>query len=377
MSISNLNRIVRVDISLNMPPVDVSSFDHLLIIGPPPVNPTGNIRPVEIYSDLLEVTSAGYVSTGANADPVGAAARIAFSQMPRPDHIFVTNYTPKKNKPPKDDDKDKNNDYITDPSLETVLNTTLKTNGWYVLCPAGIGTEYYHQIAQWTESQRKMFAYSFLSEADPVPDIFMRSHGWCGLVDEVDLSLTPQDNHYAHIAATARTLVYPAGSETWNLKNISSITPGALSTTLFRMFEEGNSNWIERIAGTVRTRNGKVRGGEWIDTIRFRDWLQNDLQLRILEVLTSKSKIAYTDAEIDIIHNALIAGLKNAQRRGGIAPNEYDESGNPVPGFTTSVPNASSLTARQRHSRRLEDVTFQARLAGAIHFVHVRGNLSP
>jgi hypothetical protein len=187
----------------------------------------------------------------------------------------------------------------------------------------------------------------------------------------------PADNHYVHVAATAKCLAYTAGSETWNLQQVAGITPAELSSTLVSELQRESSNLVMSFARRIRTFHGATRGGEWIDTIRFRDWLQNDLQLRILEVLTSVPKIAYTDGDINIIHNGLIAGLKNAQSRGGIAPTEYDPDGNPIPGFTTSVPRANELTAIQRHSRRLEDVEFWARLAGAVHFVGIHGNLRP
>ena len=365
---SNINRVVQVDISLTMPPADAASFDHLLILGPPPAEPLGPIPKVAVYSDLLEVSGAGYVTTGEKADPVGAAARIAFSQTPRPSRIFVANY-----KPPA-----KYNPSSPEPGLEDALNNALQTEGWYMLCPAGLGKGYYHQIAKWTEAQTKMFGYTFMGKTDPVPGIYMRSHGWCGLVHDDDTPLSaPADNRYAHIAAAAKSLAYPAGSESWNLQLISGITPAELSSTLMTSLQEGSSNLITRFARRIRTLNGATRGGEWIDTIRFRDWLQNDLQLRILEVLTSAPKLSYTDNEIALIHSALKAGLKNAQDRGGVAPSEYDGQGNYIPGFTTRVPSAASLTAAQRHSRRLEDVTFSARLAGAIHFVHIRGALRP
>ena len=55
--------------------------------------------------------------------------------------------------------------------------------------------------------------------------------------------------------------------------------------------------------------------------------------------------------------------------------NEYDEDGNATPGYTTTVPRARDLTQAERASRQLKGCKFTARLAGAIHYVEVRGTL--
>ena len=87
---NNLDRIVTVNIGIAAPAVDSASFDNLLIFGPAPQVPSVNPLPiVGIYSDLAEVMGAGYVVSGATADPVGEAARIAFSQSPRPTQIYI------------------------------------------------------------------------------------------------------------------------------------------------------------------------------------------------------------------------------------------------------------------------------------------------
>ncbi|MCL1987419.1 MAG: DUF3383 domain-containing protein [Firmicutes bacterium] len=578
---NNLDRIAKVDITLTMPPVDESSFDHILLLGPPPQNPLNvgadiirpnNSNSITSYASLEEVASAGYKTTGENADPIGAAARIAFSQIPRPNRIFVANFEPINmthpiapilpiypdelphenaehptlqlpedfpvfgennensennvnppmlelpedtelpdlsaeaevdkivEEPPKIDFNLKQTGttqvgnitlrdfilefdhqpqpgnrllyrgfvdfghdmtitpgttklwhnyqisaafpyggfyydafsgvayreqfsvpkillvevdsedfiiaysiidlptaknlaktaktemgklaevikYYTTDQLETTLNAALTETGWYALCAAGINPKYFPQIAQWTESQNKIFGYTFFTETDPVSDIYMRSYGFCGKIYDNDTAETaPADNHFAHVAVTAKALSHHAGTETWAHKQVAGIEPEKLSSNLFRQLQEGNSNTIPRIARIIRSFHGKTRGGEWIDTIRFRDWLQNDLQLRIIEAMTADPKVHYTDQGIAKIHNALIAGLKNAQRIGGIAPDEWDSEGNPHKGFTTSVPRARDLTSRERHSRELKDVRFSARLAGAIHFVQISGNLYP
>jgi len=498
---NNLDRIVNVQIDIAAPAVDAASFDNLLIFGPAPQIPPPRPLPVVgVYSDLAEVTGAGYTTTGDAADPIGIAARIAFSQIPRPPQIFIAamqaappsvkeaeikiitedNYlTDAVNADPEaplptdlpwlqvtysrkalsemtvEIEKDdalvyggeqpitKNKEaYLqvalgdaADPQQGDQMNlpstnwagtytvtltatqglrvTTLVSNvdfdgtttftpghitqtivpemmspvetlelanetaGWYVACSTGIPELEYENCAKWTEAHTKMFAYTFLSEDDPVPAIYFRSHGWCGLeTDDQEPEDVPISNHYGAVAATARGLSFSAGSETWAFKRVAAILPSRLSTTLESILQEGFSNWIKRVAGRIITMNGKTRGGEWIDVIRGRDWLQNDMQLRIFNLMLMRPKIPYTNPGIALVENQMRLSLSAAQDRGIVAPAEYDEDGNLIPGFIVSVPNAATITPTQRGSRVLVDCKFSARIAGAIHAVTVNGVLT-
>ena len=124
------------------------------------------------------------------------------------------------------------------------------------------------------------------------------------------------------------------------------------------------------------TQNGKVAAGEWIDVIRFRDWLEEEIKVNVFNLLINRDKVPYTDAGIAAIEARIRQALELGQTRGGIAPTEYDEDGNENPGYVLTVPLASSISANQKASRVLTDVRFTARLAGAIHVVEITGSLT-
>ena len=497
---NNLDRIVTVNIDIAAPAVDGANFDNLLIFGPAPkIPPLRPLPAVGVYSDLVEIQAAGYTAAGEDADPVGVAARIAFSQSPRPSQIFIaaqgkakpsvenmdvkiitaSNYLSDavntdpdaplptdlpwmqvtyKRRPvstmeviiEKDDavvfgknlPVTKNSNAFLQVALgssavpggdemrleaasfvgsyqvtltgtagvrittttgtvvfdgadmftpgvimQTVvpemmspvetLAAAIDTPGWYVACAAGIDETVYQHCAELIEAHTKLFAYTFLSDTDPVSSIFFRSHGWCGLVtDDQHPEDVPQSNHYCHVAATARGLSFPAGSETWAFQRVAAVEPSELSTTIQNELERAHSNWIDRRAGRIVTRNGITRSGEWLDVVRGRDWLQNDMQLRIFSLLLMRPKIPFTNSGIALVENAMLASLKAAQERGIVAPDEYDADGNRVPGFVVRVPNAMSLTPTEKASRVLRGCTFTARIAGAIHAVVVSGTLT-
>jgi hypothetical protein len=174
----------------------------------------------------------------------------------------------------------------------------------------------------------------------------------------------------------AKCLSFPSGSETWAFKQLAAVYPSDISTTLRTALTEGGSNFFAQYAGRNITMNGKVRGNEWIDIIRGRDWLQNDMRLRICSLLISEPKIPYTNSGIAKVQNEMIASLKAAQTRGIVAEDEYDGNGDLALGFVTSVPNSQNVTATQKASRILQDCKFSARIAGAIHAARISGALT-
>ena len=149
-----------------------------------------------------------------------------------------------------------------------------------------------------------------------------------------------------------------------------------MSETEFNAIKGKNGNTYELFRNIAITQNGKVASGEWIDVIRFRDWLEEEIKVRVFNVLINRDKLPYTDGGIAVIEAALRSALEEGQRRGGIAPTEYTETGEENLGFTISVPLASNIDPNTKASRILQDVRFTARLAGAIHATEIRGRFT-
>lgn len=497
---SNLERICVVDISLASPISNDANFDNILVLGPAPAKAKESFPLIGVYSSLPELTDQGVIATGDNADPIGVAARVAFSQSPAPHEVYVTymgnkpmgstdalsiprmslslglgdvkvsdlvesdvmvlengsvmgtlkevkswpefsnapeeqsgNYFPvllpkggKKVKTTKDGVAKEMNfpddrllvihvpsntttckieiddmevitlDFSTAAlapgsalsdevpvvpmTVSEVLDNALGTNGWYCICTTGMTREQVLEVIQWTETQNKIHGYMDDDPDDPIVEagIYMRSFPVYPKVtpDQPDDEV-PLENKYGMAAAmAAKALNFHAGEETWALKPLAAVTPSKLDSTTINKLKAANFNHVISVASKNVTQGGMTNAGEWIDIVRFRDWLQNDMQVRVVNMLVTLKKVPYTDPGIALVQNQMIASLKDGQRYGGIAPTEYDEEGNENPGFVTDVPLASSLTATQKASRQLEGVSFTARLAGAIHMVTIKGTLT-
>lgn len=184
------------------------------------------------------------------------------------------------------------------------------------------------------------------------------------------------DTDFLDAAEMARCFAIEPGGETWANKRLAGVTVDNLTETQYKALTKKNYNTFEKFRNVAITQNGVVAAGEWIDVIRFRDWLVEQIRVEEFNMLVNRDKLPYTDAGIAIVENVLNAVLKKGQDRGGIAPTEYDEDGNKNLGYTISVPRASSISANKKASRVLSDVTFTARLAGAIHCMEIKGSLT-
>lgn len=384
MSKKNYDLIATVDIDIKSPIVDDTSFDNLLIVGPSPSTPPTKAPPdFGAYRSLDEVLGTGWSLS--SHDPIAEAAQAAFAQTPRPNVIYIA---PIKSTDTETVTVDSGNGTTSTSVVVSpmpAIQRSIDSVKWYVLCTAGVEESWYEDIADFIESYDKMFVYTetamLRTETPAVGTVYNRTVGVFGMENGSqtvsDLTTAGKYNNlYINCAFTAKWLNYEPGSETTAFKSLTTIYPSELSTTQMNTLADGNFCYFITVGNKNITMSGKTRSGEWADVIRFRDWLKNDMQVRVVNLFITNTKIPYTDEGIALIHNAMIASLKRGQVKGGICRDEFDEDGNRIPGFATSVPLASSLTASERASRRLTGCKFTARIAGAIHFAEIKGSLA-
>ena len=181
---------------------------------------------------------------------------------------------------------------------------------------------------------------------------------------------------YEESAKMARCFAIDPGGETWALKSLASVKTDGWTETEYTTIKNKNGNTYEKVRNISVTQNGKVVAGEWIDIIRFRDWLVEEIQTNVFTLLKNNDKVPYTDAGIAMVENVVRKALEDGQDRGGIAPTEYDENNNENPGFVLTVPLSSEITPTQKATRDLKDIKFTARMAGAIHTVEIKGSFT-
>ena len=175
------------------------------------------------------------------------------------------------------------------------------------------------------------------------------------------------DTEFPEAAWIGFQLQEQPGSNTWAYKALTGVTVSKLSDTEATNIKAKNGNTYESVGGQSVTVGGKMFGGEFIDIMVFVDWLEARMTERLWFRMANSKKIPYTAAGATIIESEIRAQLNDGIRVGGLA-----DSPTPV----VRVPDVLSVAPNLRAQRIFEGIEFEARLAGAIHFVKIRGTVT-
>jgi hypothetical protein len=353
---ANIDRIVNVQISLQTAHIAQNTFSDLMLYGV--FTPVAGEK-VIIITDAQQLIDTYHVTI---ASPLYAAANVAFSQIPRLPQIYCGL-----------------DSGTVDPTNDLIAIKN-ENNNWYAICNTGHLETRVINMAKWVEANEKLFVTVLSSPATattpPATDTttvahqlmtgnYFRTAWW--------YDTSPLD--FPDVAITVHSFSKYPGQETWANQRLQAVPSMNLVETSAQNVFGKNGNTFEPFRNIAITQNGMVAGGEWIDVIRFRDWLCDEIKVNIFQQMVD-NRIPYTDPGIAIIRSRLAESLDFGVRRGGIAPPEINTDGDWVPSYTITVPLASTISANQKASRVLQDVYFTARLAGAIHVVEIKGALT-
>jgi len=175
------------------------------------------------------------------------------------------------------------------------------------------------------------------------------------------------NSDFPECAWFGRVLPTDPGSVTWKFKTLASISYSKLTGSQSSNARNKNANTFEFIGGRGITREGTVAEGEFIDVIRGIDWLQARMQEYVYSALVNANKVPYTNAGIAVIQ----AEVQRALQQG--ISNDF-LTNDPAPVVT--VPKVADVVSADKASRTLNNVTFSATLAGAIHAVNITGKVT-
>lgn len=358
MKNNSLDDIIKCSVEIASPASSDVSFDKILIVVPQPTG-TGT----ESVATTFEISrAADLLDYGYTEDSEAyVAATVAFSQNPAPSTLLV--YARK----------------VVEAASETIaaaLANAMADKEFYGIHITSYKTKAdVLEAATFAEANEKLFGFEYTDIASmPITSgSYYRTFGIFAGLTEDD---APAANSYMALALMAKCFGYDPGSETFAYKTLSVVAPSSLTTTQKSTLDEANVSSFLRYAGSNITLGGKVLAGEWIDVIRFRDWLKANIQSKVFAVITANRKVPFTDAGIGMIEGAMESALKEGQEVGGIATTSYGSDGVAIPGYTVSVPKASDFTEEEKKSRKLTGCKWTAKLAGAIHAVEIEGFLT-
>lgn len=337
-----IDEFVNVKISIAQSASNSDSFNKLLFIVDAPDGETVPVNYAE-YDSVEEITKAGFDEDS----DICTAASIAFSNGASSVAIALRSDSQ---------------------TVAEALDSAFAAGSWYGIALIGYDTSEYSKVAAWAEANEKLFGFTTGEAKNPISGTYYNTHGWYS----ADIT---GNNRFLHVAIMAKAFTYEAGEETWAYKTLSGVTPSTLTSSERDSIEAVNLNYYVECAGKNITYPGKTIGGEWIDVVRGKAWLQSDIQNRVYNLFIKNPKVPYTSKGIALIENQMIASLKQAQANGLIAEEEEDDDGNLIEGYTVTVPTISNTTDSERAARNLSNCKFTARLAGAIHLVEITGTL--
>ena len=149
-------------------------------------------------------------------------------------------------------------------------------------------------------------------------------------------------------------------------ESIDSRTGNKLTASQQTSVLSHGQNMVTLVGGVAVTRQGKVLGGEWIDTMRGRDTMTARIDERVSSLIINQQggKIPYTASGLAQIDAAISSALQP------FVDSNFLES------YTVEMPTIGSISSADKQARILNNVKFTAYLAGAIHEVVVNGTLT-
>jgi len=265
-------------------------------------------------------------------------------------------------------------------SITTCLNAIkLYDNDWYGLIITSRAENDILLAAAWAETETKIFAYA-LADSEIITATYAGDTGSVpkqvkdlGYARTISIYHQSATTTYIDAALLGKIFPLDPGSYTAMFKTLSGVTISPLTSTQETNAKAKNCNVYELIGGVNMFLEGKVAEGEFIDIIVFIDWLDSEMTADVFAFLASLSKVPYTSAGIGGVESIVSKRLKIGQNRGGISPLEYDSLKVQIGGYYTTIPKLADVPTADKTSRTLNNVTFVAFLAGAIHATNING----
>lgn len=250
-------------------------------------------------------------------------------------------------------------------AIEDLTAASNANSDWYAIISVDRTPSDVLEVAAYVETQKKMF---FTSSSDSAmltsgtSDIGSQLKALNYSRTSIQYSATP--TNFPEAAWCGLVLPYDPGSETWKFKNLQSEVADNLTSNQINNLIAKNVNYYVFDAGVAIMAEGVTAAGQFIDVIRFIDWLQINMQELIFGTLANVKKIPYTDIGVAQIELLVRKQLQEAEDVGGITKD---------PKYTVTTPKVADINVNDRAARYLPGIKFTAVLAGAVHSLQIQG----
>lgn len=177
-------------------------------------------------------------------------------------------------------------------------------------------------------------------------------------------------------ANTTITLMYKAEDGAIG-ETLTQTQAATLNSNNYNYFAKFNNN----ISIVV---NGWCASGQFIDTVWGADWLANQIQTNVFNVLLSAPKVPQTDPGVHQVLTGIAAACQQGVVNGYLAPGQWNSAGFGQivqgsylsKGYYIYAPPIATQPENTRQARIAPPIQVAAKLAGAIHTIDVLVNVN-
>lgn len=258
-------------------------------------------------------------------------------------------------------------------------------NVWYGLVATDRTSAEVQRIAAWVEDQgsttNKNYKLFVTASADANILVAAATSDIAYIFSVAEYDRTATLYHqdaaltYPECAWVARMFTVDPGAGSWMFKTIAAFDPTVMTAGQRTAGLAKFANVYETYGATDMTHDGQVASSEYIDIIRGIDWLESTMASNIFAILAAADKIPYTNAGIAAIEAEVRSKLDEAIEVGVLRASPDDYDGQP---YRITTQRVSEISAADRSNRLLPStaMTFDAKVAGAIHAVEVAGTVA-
>ncbi len=163
--------------------------------------------------------------------------------------------------------------------------------------------------------------------------------------------------------------------KTLKFKKVNLASREILTVSQLEAIRRKDANVIFETAGIHMIDAGRTTSGGWIDEIHGTDALAEEIRVRVFGLLARTStKVPYTEEGMALLKSEVIGSL-NQYRRNGFLAEGVDEFGDFLDAFEVTSSLVSNAPITDKAARIAPEITFWARVSGAIHSVTITGRL--
>lgn len=248
-------------------------------------------------------------------------------------------------------------------ALDAVIDTN---NEWYALTAEVHTKNEQLELAEAIQARHKIYVTSTADVnaiASTTTDVIAAAEA--ANYTRTSIAYLPTaDTEFPEDAWVGALLPQVPGSASWNFKQASSVTASNLSDTARANLRSKNGNMFTKVAGVNIFQDGVMSDGRPMSEIQISDWIYARMQEQIYFRLINLRKLPFTRAGFAVIEGEMRSVLQQAQANGAIDT------------FSVTSPDPLAIPLNQRAQGIAGTFQFEARLAGEVKTIIIRGTLT-